>query len=274
MDNYFDSPQRKERLRKVQDHHLLYQGSPTNPGYTRVTSMTNMFHQCLLYYHGLKFFWDKIKSDLDQYDSPNIKHDDKLFVTIFDVILKEEWQAVQQMEAITFQLDSYANNGSQMNRVMASWIIFLRHETSKFISSTRFQFIPFEKRPRSTDSYKNSICRRVQVKIDELNYMTQKFLLCLNHQCRSIFWNKRLSIWLSCSSIFVVITLCIISLMPIYTMKRSHNLWMRCKESWRCWTTRLPQSKNCALNQRKKKIWKKFKMIRKEETSICIQGHK
>ena len=63
--NYFDLPQRKERLRKVQDHHLLYQGSPANHGDTQVTSMTKMFHQCLFYYHGLKLFLDKIKSGLD-----------------------------------------------------------------------------------------------------------------------------------------------------------------------------------------------------------------
>ena len=47
--NYFDSAQRKERLRKVQDHHSLYQGSPSNPGDTWVTSMMKMFQQCLFY---------------------------------------------------------------------------------------------------------------------------------------------------------------------------------------------------------------------------------
>ena len=59
--NYFNSPQRKVRLRKAQDHHSLYQGSPENPGDTRVTSTTKMFHQCLFHYHGLKLFRDKIK---------------------------------------------------------------------------------------------------------------------------------------------------------------------------------------------------------------------
>ena len=62
--------------------------------------MTKMFQQCLFYYHGLKLFWDKIKSELDECDDPNPKHDDKLFVTVFDAILKRERQAVQQMEAI------------------------------------------------------------------------------------------------------------------------------------------------------------------------------
>ena len=72
--------------------------------------MTNMFQQCLFYYYGLKFLRDKIKIDLDECDGPNNKHDDKLFVTIFDATLKREWQSVQQMEAITFQLSSYADN--------------------------------------------------------------------------------------------------------------------------------------------------------------------
>ena len=40
--DYFKSPQRKERLRKVQDHHSLYRGLPANPGDTRVTSTTMM----------------------------------------------------------------------------------------------------------------------------------------------------------------------------------------------------------------------------------------
>ena len=173
MANYFNSPQRKERLQKVQDHHPLYQGSPANPGDTRVTSTTNMFHQCLLYYHGLKIFRYKIKSDLDECDGPNPKHDDKLYVTIFDAILKREWQAVQKMEVITFQLASYENNEAQMNRVMAFWIIFLQHETSKFIPSTIFQVITFDRKPRSVDSYKNLICRRVPVKTYELNDMTK-----------------------------------------------------------------------------------------------------
>ena len=64
--------------------------------------MTNMFQQCLFYYHGLNCFRDKIKSELDECDGPNTKYDDKMFVTIFNVILKREWQAVQQMGAITF----------------------------------------------------------------------------------------------------------------------------------------------------------------------------
>ena len=136
--------------------------------------MTKMFQQCLFYYHGLKLFRDKIKSELDECDGPNRKHDDKLFVTILDAILEREWQAVQQMEAITFQLASYSNNEAQMNRVMASWVIFFRHETSKFIFSTIFQVIPFERKPRSTDSYKIYICRRVPVKTDELNDITKK----------------------------------------------------------------------------------------------------
>ena len=71
------------------------------------------------------FFRDNIKSELDEYDCPNPKHDDKLFVTIFDAILKREWQAVHKMEVITFQLASYANNEAQIKRVMASWIISL-----------------------------------------------------------------------------------------------------------------------------------------------------
>ena len=78
-----------------------------------------MFQQCLLYYHGLELFQDKIKSELDECYGPNLKHDEKLLVSIFDVILKREWQA------ITFQLASYANNETQMNRVMDSCIILL-----------------------------------------------------------------------------------------------------------------------------------------------------
>ena len=109
----------------MQDHHSLYQGSPANHGDTRVTSTTKMLQQCLFYYHGLKNFQDKIKSELDECDGPNRKHDDKLFVTIFDAILKREWKVVQQMEAITFQLASYTKNEAQMNRVIASWIISL-----------------------------------------------------------------------------------------------------------------------------------------------------
>ena len=126
--------------------------------------MTKMFQQCLFYYHSLKLFRDKIKSELVECDGPNTKHDDKLFVTVFDSILKSEWQAVQQMEDITFQLAIYANSEAQMNRVMASWVVFLRHETSKFIFSTRFQVIPFERNPRPTDSYKKLYAEECQWK--------------------------------------------------------------------------------------------------------------
>ena len=81
----------------------MYQVFPDNPGDTQVTRMTKMFQKCLFYYHGLNFFQDKIKSELDEFDGPNPKQDDKLFVTIFDAILKREWQTVQQMGVITFQ---------------------------------------------------------------------------------------------------------------------------------------------------------------------------
>ena len=116
-----------------------------------------------------------------------------MFVTIFDATLKREWQAVQQMEAITFQLASHANDEAQMNRVMASWIIFLQHETSKFISSTRFQVISYEKKLRSTDSYKKLIWRRVQVKTDELNDINRKIFYVWITRCISGFQNKRMS---------------------------------------------------------------------------------
>ena len=88
------------------------------------------------------------------------------------------------MEAITFQLASYANNEAQTNRMMASWLIFLQHETSMFIFSARFQVIPFERKTRSTDSYKKFIFRRVQVKTDEINDITKKCLLRLKHQVK------------------------------------------------------------------------------------------
>ena len=117
--------------------------------------MTKMFQKCLFYYHGLKLFQDKIKSGLDICHGPTIKHDDKLLVNIFDAILKRKWHAVQQMEAIILQLDIHANNEAHMNRVMSSWIILLRYETSKFISSTKVQLIPFEKKPCSIDLYKS-----------------------------------------------------------------------------------------------------------------------
>ena len=133
---------------------MIYQGLPANPVDTRVTSMTQIFQKFLFYCNGLKILRDKIKSELDECYGPNTKHDDKRVVTIFDAILKREWKAVKQMEVITFQLASYVNNEAHMNRVMASWIIYLRHENSKFISSTIFQVIPFDKKPCSIDSYK------------------------------------------------------------------------------------------------------------------------
>ena len=71
-----------------------------------------------------------------------------------------------------------------MNRVMSYWIIYLQHETSKFISSARFQVIPFERNPCSTGSLKKLICRRFYVKTYELNDMTQKCLLRLKHQVK------------------------------------------------------------------------------------------
>ena len=86
------------------------------------------------------------------------------------------------MEAITFQLASYVKNEAHMNRVMVYWIISIRHKISKFISSARFEVIPFEKKPCYIDSYKKLIFRRVQVKIDELNDLTQKCLLRFKHQ--------------------------------------------------------------------------------------------
>ena len=89
---------------------------------------------------------------------------------------------MQQIESITLQLASYDNNEAHMNPVMASWIIFLRHETYKFIPSTISQVIPFDKRLCSIYSLKKLICRRVQVETDELNDMTQKWLLSLKHQ--------------------------------------------------------------------------------------------
>ena len=42
--------------------------------------------------------------------------------------------------------------------------------------------IPFEINPRSKDSHKKIICRRVPVKKDELNDMTKKCLLRLKQQ--------------------------------------------------------------------------------------------
>ena len=133
----------------------------------------------------------------------------------------------KKMRTITFPLASYANNEAQMNQVMASWIILLWNETSKFISSTRFQLVPLEKNPSSTDSYKKLICRRVQVKTDELNDMTQKCLLRLMHHVQIQIPKQTAEDFIElCSLIFAVLPLRIISLMRIYTIRSSRTLWM------------------------------------------------
>ena len=72
----------------MQYHYSIYQGLPDTPGDTRVKIMTKMSKNCLLYYYGLKLSWYKIRIDLDEYDGPNPKHNDKVLVTIFDAILK------------------------------------------------------------------------------------------------------------------------------------------------------------------------------------------
>ena len=112
---------------------------------------------------------------------------------------------------------------------MASWIISLQHETSKFIPSTIFQVIPFERKPRSTDSYNKLICRRVQVKIDELNDMTQEYLLRMNHQVQ-IWLPKQTADY--CIVVFLVIHIANIS-DHIIEADKYHEAFTYFADSWK-----------------------------------------
>ena len=77
----------------------------------------------------------------------------------------------------------------------------------------------------------------------------------------------------SCCSIFAVLTLWIIELMRISTMRCLCPLCIRGKDSWICWMTRLFQLKRFALNLGKNKKWKMLKIVWKETRRICIQGY-
>ncbi|ETN13452.1 hypothetical protein PPTG_08279 [Phytophthora nicotianae INRA-310] len=94
LNNYFKTPQRVERLLRVQQHYGLPELSAMVDRDTRMASTVTLFQKSILNYPALKAYFQRYEA----YDDP----------TVFARLSKENWQTIVQCEAVTHMLADLA----------------------------------------------------------------------------------------------------------------------------------------------------------------------
>ncbi|ETM52250.1 hypothetical protein L914_04100 [Phytophthora nicotianae] len=94
LNNYFKTPQRVERILRVQQHYGLPDLSAMVDCDTRVASTVTLFQKGILNYPAFKAYFQRCEA----YDNP----------TVFARLSKEVWQTMAQCEAVTHMLADLA----------------------------------------------------------------------------------------------------------------------------------------------------------------------
>ncbi|ETN00859.1 hypothetical protein PPTG_17709 [Phytophthora nicotianae INRA-310] len=94
LNNYFKTPQRVERILRVQQHYGLPDLSAMVDCDTRVASTVTLFQKGILNYPAFKTYFQRCEA----YDNP----------TVFARLSKEVWQTMAQCEAVTHMLADLA----------------------------------------------------------------------------------------------------------------------------------------------------------------------
>eukprot|EP00644_Phytophthora_capsici_P007239 jgi/Phyca11/112753/e_gw1.22.145.1 len=138
LNNYFKTPQRVERLQRVQQHYGLLELGAMVDCDTRVASTVTLFQRSILNYPAFKAYFQYCEA----YDDPKV----------FTNLSKEDWQTMAQCEAVTHMLADLARIEVQREAQIASELLVLMRLACDRLNATHFR--PYDvdalRTPRTT----------------------------------------------------------------------------------------------------------------------------
>ncbi|ETL99118.1 hypothetical protein L917_03989 [Phytophthora nicotianae] len=138
LNNYFKTPQRVERLLRVQQHYGLPELSAMVDRDTRMASTVTLFQKSILNYPALKAYFQRYEA----YDDP----------TVFARLSKENWQTIVQGEAVTHMLADLARIEVQREDQISSELLVLMRLACDRLNANQFR--PYDvdalRTPRTT----------------------------------------------------------------------------------------------------------------------------
>jgi hypothetical protein len=136
---YFDHLQRLERLKIVQKDYNVPVGSPSLPGTTHLSSVHKLLSQSLFFYWSLSHFCKE--------SSTSNFNEDAEFLTAFQEITEEEWETVQEVEALYVSVAKYSVFEAQISRIVVPWIQYMRKKVQVLLLKESVQVLSYQDRP-------------------------------------------------------------------------------------------------------------------------------
>ncbi|EEY62241.1 uncharacterized protein PITG_14162 [Phytophthora infestans T30-4] len=124
LNNYFNSPQRVERLTKLQ-FYSLPESSPIVDCDTRVASSVTLFQRTIVDYSAFRDYF----RHCEKYDDPQV----------FDNLSEDEWELLVEMEAITGSLTDLARIEVQRSNQVESELFVLLKAAFDRLSTDKYQ---------------------------------------------------------------------------------------------------------------------------------------
>ncbi|KAI9991368.1 hypothetical protein PInf_019049 [Phytophthora infestans] len=152
LNNYFNSPQRVERLTKLQ-FYSLPESSPIVDCDTRVASSVTLFQRTIVNYSAFRDYF----RHCEKYDDPQV----------FDNLSEDEWELLVEMEAITGSLTDLARIEVQRSNQVESELFVLLKAAFDRLSTDKYQIYNIDA-VRTPKTNENSLPRR-EVRLSALS---------------------------------------------------------------------------------------------------------
>jgi hypothetical protein len=169
LNNFFNSPQRVDRLRKLQDSLCLPTLKTVVDVDVRVASTCNLMKRSLVNYPAYKAYFRKHAPDTNSFTSISVS----------------DWQLVVEMEAVTDHLARLALVEVQKECTVSSYLLVFRKVALQRVRATQFQCcdIENERDPTMTDGN----LPRTAIERDQFSAPGQTCLRRLDAQIRQRF---------------------------------------------------------------------------------------
>ena len=165
--NYFNNPQRLQRLRDYQENSHLPVGCMSVPGVTRISSTYRLIQESLFHFYSLSKYSTHVSHILKN----NGFHHDSAFVEKFEAITMDEWEGLTHMEAVASTVAKIASSEAQVNCVMPAWMLYTSKKCRRAMAKDTFHILEFRRRPPVKTTFTKFISakNRYSIELNELN---------------------------------------------------------------------------------------------------------
>ncbi|ETK77029.1 hypothetical protein L915_16667 [Phytophthora nicotianae] len=161
LNNYFNSPQRTERLAKLQQFYCLPELKPIVDCDTRVASSVTLFQRTIVNYPAFKAYFQHCES----YDDP----------AVFEKFTFSEWRLLVEVEAITQSLADLARIDVQRSNQVSSDLIVLMKFALDRLATDTFHIYDLDAarppKPHEKSLPRNDI---------QIGALSEKAMICVN----------------------------------------------------------------------------------------------